>query len=125
MKKQKNINLNNLNNFNSILNNSSIKYQTEQENGKNINQNNIINAKNFEIDKEILNEIYQKHEKTKFVYNIVEKKTIFDKEFTKTYPKLNKSENYYSNYQSFRDFLSTGFTYDYTLNEIDKLKNLM
>ena len=125
MKKQKNINLNNLNNFNSILNNSSIKYQSEQENGKNINQNNIINAKNFEIDKEILNEIYQKHEKTKFVYNIVEKKTIFDKEFTKTYPKLNKSENYYSNYQSFRDFLSTGFTYDYTLNEIDKLKNLL
>ena len=136
MKKQKNINLNNLNNFNSssnnnnnILNNSStIKYQSflsDNETGKNINQNNIINAKNFEIDKQILNEIYNKHEKPKNIYNVVEKKTIFDKEFTKTFPNLNKSENYYSNYQSFRDFLSTGFTYDYTLNEINKIKSLL
>ena len=136
MKKQKNINLNNLNNFNSssnnnnnILNNSStIKYQSflsDNETGKNINQNNIINAKNFEIDKQILNEIYNKHEKPKNIYNVVEKKTIFDKEFTKTFPNINKSENYYSNYQSFRDFLSTGFTYDYTLNEINKLKSLL
>lgn len=90
-----------------------------------IKQSNIINAKRTEIDENLLRRIYNLQEKEKPSYTIIEKKTIFDKEITKNLNYNEKSDSYYSNYLYFREYLMTGYTYEYTVNEIEKIKSLL
>ena len=90
-----------------------------------IKQSNIINAKRTEIDENLLRRIYNLQEKEKPLYTIIEKKTIFDKEITKNLNYNEKNDSYYSNYLYFREYLMTGYTYEYTVNEIEKIKSLL
>lgn len=90
-----------------------------------IKQSNIINAKRTEIDENLLRRIYNLQEKEKPLYTIIEKKTIFDKEITKNLNYNEKNDSYYSNYLYFREYLMTGYTYEYTVNEIEKIKFLL
>ena len=90
-----------------------------------IKQSNIINAKRTEIDENLLRRIYNLQEKEKPSYTIIEKKTIFDKEITKNLNYNEKNDSYYSNYLYFREYLMTGYTYEYTVNEIEKIKSLL
>ena len=90
-----------------------------------IKQSNIINAKRTEIDENLLRRIYNLQEKEKPLYTIIEKKTIFDREITKNLNYNKKNDSYYSNYLYFREYLMTGYTYEYTVNEIEKIKSLL
>ena len=108
----------------------SIENPTPEENAApvtQIKQSNIINAKRTEINEYLLKKLYNETDKEERVYHIVEKKTIFDKEVTKNYSKgINSTkDNYYSNYLYFREYLKTGYTYEYTVNELDKIKSLL
>ena len=71
----------------------------------------IENSKKFELDRLIIKQIYNIKEKKKFEYKVLKKNVIYDKQLTKqyfSYLDINRS-NYYGNYQSFRDYLSTGY----------------
>ena len=108
----------------------SIENPTPEENAApvtQIKQSNIINAKRTEINEYLLKKLYNETDKEERVYHIIEKKTIFDKEVTKNYSKgINSTkDNYYSNYLYFREYLKTGYTYEYTVNELDKIKSLL
>ena len=101
----------------------------KREKFRQLKQNNLINAKNYELDKETLKEYYpyyESPEKPENLYNIVEKKTIFYKKIENSDEiEIDSTKEYYSNYKSFREYLSTGKNYNYTINELQKVKSLL
>ena len=87
----------------------------------------IENSKKFELDRLIIKQIYNIKEKKKFEYKVLKKNVIYDKQLTKqyfSYLDINRS-NYYGNYQSFRDYLSTGYNSDFLVNEINNIKSIL
>ena len=94
-----------------------------------IKKNNLINAKNYELDKETLKQYYPYYklqERPENIYKIVEKKTILIKEKNN----INDKEkvlrrDYYCNFKSFREYLSTGKNYNYAINELEKIKSIV
>ena len=94
-----------------------------------IKKNNLINAKNYELDKETLKQYYPYYklqERPENIYKIVEKKTILIKEKNN----INDKEkvlrrDYYCNFKSFREYLSTGKNYNYAINELEKIKSII
>ena len=94
-----------------------------------IKKNNLINAKNYELDKETLKQYYPYYkiqERPENIYKIVEKKTILFKEINNKNEKEKVLQrDYYSNYKSFREYLSTGKNYNYAINELEKIKSIL
>ena len=94
-----------------------------------IKKNNLINAKNYELDKETLKQYYPYYklqERPENIYKIVEKKTILFKEINNKNEKEKVLQrDYYSNYKSFREYLSTGKNYNYAINELEKIKSII
>ena len=87
----------------------------------------IENSKKFELDRLIIKQIYNIKEKKKFEYKVLKKNVIYDKQLTKqyfSYLDINRS-NYFGNYQSFRDYLSTGYNSDFLVNEINNIKSIL
>ena len=87
----------------------------------------VENSKKFEIDRLLINKIYNIKEKKKPKYKIIKKNVVYDKQLTKQYFKysnFNKS-NYYSNYQSFREYLSTGYDSEFLDNEIKNINSIL
>ena len=90
-------------------------------------KNHVENSKKFELDRLLIKKIYNIKEKKKFEYKVIKKNVIYDKEITRQYSKfldVNKS-NYYGNYQSFREYLSSGYNYYFLVNEINNIKSLL
>lgn len=87
----------------------------------------VEKSKKYELDKFLINKIYKIEEKHKKEYRLNKKNVVYDKELTEQYDKYSNSNNksYYSNYQSFRDFLSSGYNYDFLTNEINEVKSIL
>ena len=87
----------------------------------------VENSKKFELDRLLIKQIYNIKEKKKPEYKVIKKNVIYDKQLTKqyfNYLDINKS-NYYSNYQSFREYLSSGYSSDFLINEINNIKSII
>ena len=87
----------------------------------------VENSKKFELDRLLIKQIYNIKEKKKQEYKIIKKNVIYDKQLTKQYFNyfdINKS-NYFGNYQSFREYLSSGYSSDYLINEISNIKYII
>ena len=87
----------------------------------------VEKSKKYELDRFIIKKIYNKKEKIKKPYNISKKNVIYDKQLTEQYFKYsnNNRNNYYSSYQSFRDYISSGYNYDFLVNEINNVKSIL
>ena len=84
-------------------------------------------SKKFELDKFLIKKIYNLQDKKKRVYNVTKKNVVYDKQLTEQYFKYsnNNKNNYYSSYQSFRDYISSGYNYDFLVNEINNVKSIL
>ena len=84
-------------------------------------------SKKFELDKFLIKKIYNLQDKKKRVYNVTKKNVVYDKQLTEQYYKYsnNNKNNYYSSYQSFRDYISSGYNYDFLVNEINNVKSIL
>ena len=87
----------------------------------------VEKSKKYELDKFIIKKIYNIKEKKKRVYKIQKKNVVYDKQLTEQYYKYsnNNRNNYYSSYQSFRDYISSGYNYDFLINEINNVKSIL
>ena len=87
----------------------------------------VEKSKKYELDKYLITKIYNKQEKKKRVYNVVKKNVVYDKQLTEQYYKYsnNNRNNYYSSYQSFRDYISSGYNYEFLENEINNIKSIL
>ncbi len=114
-----------------IINNEKnpIGITIKREKFHQIKKNNLINAKNYELDKETLKQYYpyfKLQERPENIYKIVEKKTILFKEINNKNAKEKVlKRDYYCNYKSFREYLSTGKNYNYVINELEKIKSVL
>ena len=114
-----------------IINNEKnpIGITIKREKFHQIKKNNLINAKNYELDKETLKQYYPYYklqERPENIYKIVEKKTILFKEINNKNAKEKVlKRDYYCNYKSFREYLSTGKNYNYVINELEKIKSVL
>ena len=87
----------------------------------------VENSKKFELDKLLIKQIYNIKEKKKPEYKVIKKNVVYDKQLTKqyfNYLDINKS-NYYGNYQSFREYLSSGYNSEFLINEINNIKSIL
>ena len=87
----------------------------------------VENSKKFELDKLLIKQIYNIKEKKKPEYKVIKKNVVYDKQLTKqyfNYLDINKS-NYYGNYQSFREYLSSGYNSEFLINEINNIKSII
>lgn len=73
----------------------------------------------LEIDKEFLKSVYKNKEIKKNYFEIIEKKVIFSRNESK------KENNYYSDFKSFRNYLTSGFESEQTNNEIKEINKLL
>ena len=90
-------------------------------------KNHFENSKKFEIDKILINKIYNIKEKKKPGYKVIKKNVVYHKQITRQYFKysnINKG-NYYSNYQSFREYLSSGYDHEFLTNEIKNIRSII
>ena len=87
----------------------------------------VEKSKKYELDKFLINKIYKIQEKPKRIYHLNKKNVVYDKELTEQYNKFSNSNNinYYSSYQNFRDFFSSGYNYDFLTNEINNVKSIL
>ena len=87
----------------------------------------VEKSKRFELDKNLIKEIYKKKEKKQRIYKLSKKNVVYDKQLTDQYLKYsnNNRNNYYSSYQSFRDYISSGYNYDFLVNEINNIKSIL
>ena len=87
----------------------------------------VEKSKRYELDKNLIKEIYKKKEKKQRVYKLSKKNVVYDKQLTDQYLKYsnNNRNNYYSSYQSFRDYISSGYNYDFLVNEINNIKSIL
>ena len=87
----------------------------------------VEKSKKYELDKYLITKIYNKQEKKKRVYNVIKKNVVYDKQLTEQYYKYsnNNRNNYYSSYQSFRDYISSGYNYEFLENEINNIKSIL
>ena len=87
----------------------------------------VEKSKKYELDRFIIKKIYNKKEKKERKYNVSKKNVIYDKQLTEQYFKYsnNNRNNYYSSYQSFRDYISSGYNYDFLVNEINNVKSIL
>ena len=87
----------------------------------------LENSKKFEIDKFLINKIYNIKEKKKPGYKVIQKNVVYQKVIIRQYFKysnLNQG-NYYSNYQSFREYLSSGYDHKFLSNEIKNIRSII
>ena len=114
-----------------IINNEKnpIGITIKREKFHQIKKNNLINAKNYELDKETLKQYYpyfKLQERPENIYKIVAKKSILFKEINNKIAKEKVlKRDYYCNYKSFREYLSTGKNYNYVINELEKIKSVL
>jgi hypothetical protein len=87
----------------------------------------VEKSKNFELDKVLIKQIYNRKDKKQKIYKISKKNVVYDKQITENYNKYsnNNRSNYFSSYQSFRDYISSGYNYDFLVNEINNIKSLL
>ena len=87
----------------------------------------VEKSKRYELDKNLIKEIYKKKEKKQRIYKLSKKNVVYDKQLTDQYLKYsnNNRNNYYSSYQSFRDYISSGYNYDFLVNEINNIKSIL
>ena len=87
----------------------------------------VEKSKKYELDRFLIKKIYNIKDKKKRVYNLSKKNVVYDKQLTEQYYKYsnNNRNNYYSSYQSFRDYISSGYNYDFLLNEINNVKSIL
>ena len=87
----------------------------------------VEKSKKYELDKFLIKKIYNIKDKKKRVYNITKKNVVYDKQLTEQYFKYsnNNRNNYYSSYQSFRDYISSGYNLDFLVNEINNIKSIL
>ena len=87
----------------------------------------IEKSRKYELDQYLIKKIYNKQEKKKRLYNVTKKNVVYDKQLTEQYFKYsnNNRNNYYSSYQSFRDYISSGYNYDFLVNEISNVKSIL
>lgn len=88
-----------------------------------LNSNKISQAKNLELDKELLKELFDFQEKQKPKYIVIHKKTIYDIETN--HPQFKKRDEYYSNYKYFRHYLLTSYTTDFANRELNLINTLL
>ena len=90
-------------------------------------KNHVENSKKFELDKLLIKKIYNIKEKNRPEYKVIKKNVIHDKQLTRQYYKyldVNKS-NYYSIYQTFREYLSSGYNSGFLVNEMNNIKSII
>ena len=90
-------------------------------------KNHVENSKKFELDKLLIKKIYNIQEKPKPDYKVIKKNVVYDKQLTRQYfpySNINK-DNYFCNYQSFRDYLSSGYDYYFLINEMDNIRSVL
>ena len=87
----------------------------------------IEKSKYYELDKYLIKKIYNVKDKKELTYKMNKKNVVYDKELTDKYYKYsnNNRNNYYSSYQSFRDYISTGYNYEFLVNEINNVKSIL
>ena len=87
----------------------------------------VEKSKKYELDKYLIKKIYNKEEKKKRIYKVTKKNVVYDKQLTEQYFKYsnNNRNSYYSSYQSFRDYISSGYNYDFLVNEINNVKSIL
>ena len=87
----------------------------------------IEKSKKYELDKFLIKKIYNIQDKKKRVYNLSKKNVVYDKQLTDQYFKYsnNNRSNYYCSYQSFRDYITSGYNYDFLVNEINNIKSIL
>ena len=87
----------------------------------------LENSKKFEIDKFLINKIYNIKEKKKPGYKVIKKNVVYQKLITRQYFKYSNInlDNYYSNYQSFREYLSSGYDHEFLSNEIKNIRSII
>ena len=87
----------------------------------------VEKSKKFELDKVLIKQIYKIKDKKKRIYKISKKNVVYDKQITENYNKYsnNNRNNYFSSYQSFRDYISSGYNYDFLVNEINNIKSIL
>ena len=87
----------------------------------------VEKSKKYELDRILIKKIYNIQDKKKRVYNLSKKNVVYDKQLTDQYYKYsnNNKNNYYSSYQSFRDYISSGYNYDFLQNEINNVKSIL
>ena len=90
-------------------------------------KNHVENSKKFELDKLLIKKIYNIPDKKKPEYKVIKKNVVYDKQLTRqyfTYSNINK-DNYFCNYQSFRDYLSSGYDYYFLVNELSNIRSIL
>jgi len=87
----------------------------------------VVKSKQFELDKVLIKQVYKKKDKKQRIYKINKKNIVYDKQITENYNKYsnNNRNNYFSSYQSFRDYISSGYNYDFLVNEINNIKSIL
>jgi len=87
----------------------------------------VVKSKQFELDKVLIKQVYKKKDKKQRIYKINKKNIVYDKQITENYNKYsnNNRNNYFSSYQSFRDYISSGYNYDFLVNEINNIKTIL
>ena len=87
----------------------------------------VEKSKKFELDKVLIKQIYKTKDKRQRIYKITKKNVVYDKQITENYNKYsnNNRNNYFSSYQSFRDYISSGYNYDFLVNEINNIKSVL
>ena len=87
----------------------------------------VEKSKKYELDKIFIKKIYNIQDKKQRIYKISKKNVVYDKQLTEQYFKYsnNNRNNYYSSYQSFRDYISSGYNYDFLVNEINNVKSIL
>ena len=87
----------------------------------------VEKSKKYELDKFLIKRIYNIQDKKKRVYNLSKKNIVYDKQLTEQYFKYsnNNRSNYYCSYQSFRDYITSGYNYDFLVNEINNIKSIL
>ena len=87
----------------------------------------VEKSKKYELDKFLIKKIYNIKEKKERVYKLQKKNVVYDKQITEQYYKYsnNNRNNYYSCYQSFRDYISSGYNYEFLVNEINNVKSIL
>ena len=90
-------------------------------------KNHVENSKKFELDKLLIKKIYNIPDKKKPEYKVIKKNVVYDKQLTRqyfTYSNINK-DNYFCNYQTFRDYLSSGYDYYFLVNELSNIRSIL
>ena len=87
----------------------------------------LENSKKFEIGKFLIKKIYNIKEKKKPGYKVIKKNVVYQKLITRQYFKYSNInlDNYYSNYQSFREYLSSGYDHEFLSNEIKNIRSII